>query len=1122
MAEPGGVPSGTKASFARAVTGFASVYVTVGARSIGADKAPFVVFYKSKGDGYELAERTETAAKGTEDPSFSIGLKTKYVSGKRPPYKLELYNERAPKMGLPAQEYLGEIEFKLRKLVAAPAFTLRVPMIHREKGEGGSTGSICVTGIIADSASAGAGFLRVKMKAEGLRRQGSLDPDPCIRFLAANASGDVQPVFETPPERRSTAPEWPSFRVPMLLLCQNDTAKKFTVSVLHYKEAAEPKELGSAELSVDDILGLSKRKGSVALELNGSKAGMLQIARAKVEAPMKLGSKDSKASGSASPMDSPRPAAAAAAASSGASSGATTPTSSRPASPKPGGAPPTKPAVPKPTSAKPSAAKPSSPAKPSAAKPASAKPSSPKPDASKPTTPKPVKPSAAKPTSAKPSSPAKPSAAKPTSAKPSSPKPDAAKPTTPKPVKPSAAKPTSAKPSSPAKPSAAKPASAKPSSPKPDAAKPSAAKPTSAKPSSPAKPSAAKPASAKPSSPKPDAAKPTTPKPVKPSAAKPTSAKPSSPAKPSAAKPASAKPSSPKPDAAKPSAAKPASAKPSSPKPDAAKPSAAKPTSAKPSSPAKPSVAKPTSAKPSSPKPDAAKPSANQAEAAKPSSPKSVTPRKPEAGKQASDKPSPAKLGGGKLSSPTLPADSGFTELDEAEARHSDSCSITAFVKRAVGAGPGRTRQTQPTAQDLEERAAAVEAAAQEAGRLLTRRAATLETRLNEMRASLASGSGDRHLRSSLQRGLDHVRQQQAQLSSALEAFRMRSFVEAVLGCGLHAARVALAAQRVPVLTLRQDLALCRRHLLIALAEASAVEVDVVGQTGGRLGSNGRDGAERGRIIADMPLQDAELYARQARSLLSEARVDGAADAAVGTSHLRRSFEQLGVALRDTAEAACAGGEERARQEREAVLEHIRKVVPVLAKRMAVDRDLKDKHARLSGDLDRMKEAVANIMASQQAKVVALAEAVANAERRSDLKGEAAVAELAAPLDSSEKAVAARLAADVVRAETEAVVESSEVGEARLRRLNEQLDAEVAAAEAEVEQQERSLRGGQWMKLDKSPTERRLEAVTATIAAQQREAEALQADSPERDEAESAIDAILARVRRSLKADGSP
>ena len=31
-----------------------------------------------------------------------------------------------------------------------------------------------------------------------------------------------------------------------------------------------------------------------------------------------------------------------------------------------------------------------------------------------------------------------------------------------------------------------------------------------------------------------------------------------------------------------------------------------------------------------------------------------------------------------------------------------------------------------------------------------------------------------------------------------------------------------------------------------------------------------------------------------------------------------------------------------------------------------------------------------------------------------------------------------------------------------------------------------------------------------------------QADSPERDEAESAIDAILARVRRSLKADGSP
>ena len=345
---------------------------------------------------------------GTIDPVFALGLKDKYVEGVKRLIKVELYHQKVPDAGLPAQEYLGEAVFKLRDLMKSACFTIREAMVHSNHGGGTASGSLSLTGIIANPDNVAAGFLRLKVAVEGLRKQGSLEPDPCLRFLGTLSSGEMEPVFETPPCRRTTSPEWALVKIPMLLLTGGNADQPFTVSVQHYKEAGEPKELGKVELTVARVLALAKAGEAVDLSLGGSSCGKLRFQRAKVEAPMKLPGKDTKGKSSPAPAASGS-AKAAASASSGAASAkvdsesagpsmVASPTAAGPASPVAGAAKPaTKPGAKPGSAVKPGSAKPGTAVKPASPKPGTAvKPASPKPGtAAKPATKPATKPGSA-------------------------------------------------------------------------------------------------------------------------------------------------------------------------------------------------------------------------------------------------------------------------------------------------------------------------------------------------------------------------------------------------------------------------------------------------------------------------------------------------------------------------------------------------------------------------------------------------------------------------------------------------------------------------------------------------------------------------------------------------------
>jgi hypothetical protein len=377
----------------------------------------------------------------------------------------------------------------------------------------------------------------------------------------------------------------------------------------------------------------------------------------------------------------------------------------------------------------------------------------------------------------------------------------------------------------------------------------------------------------------------------------------------------------------------------------------------------------------------------------------------------------------------------------------------------------------------------------EETERMVRRAVALLQSRASWLEAQ-AQDAGEME-RTGLLRELAVVRQDVERMGAEWRRWRDHSLVEGAMGCGLQTCRVLLAAERVPVLTLRQDLDLCRRHLLVSLAEASAVEVDVVGRTGGRLGAGVTEADARGRIIQDMPTADARKYAAQARELHSDVLQPQEADTAVGAAHLRQSYTQLGGALRGTCEAASKASAERATRERDAILAHIRIVVPTLQERRAVAEGLEEKRTRLAAELERMRGAVASIKEAEGRKVVALAELVARAEKRNHVRGDAAVDQLARELDGSAPARAERLQEQLRQAELEAVAETSKLGGDALARAEREAVEAVAAAEREAREAVEALRSGQWMGVNKSPTERRLEAVTASTTERRKEADGL-------------------------------
>ena len=240
----------------------------------------------------------------------------------------------------------------------------------------------------------------------------------------------------------------------------------------------------------------------------------------------------------------------------------------------------------------------------------------------------------------------------------------------------------------------------------------------------------------------------------------------------------------------------------------------------------------------------------------------------------------------------------------------------------------------------------------------------------------------------------------------------------------------------------RQDLAMARKQLLCGMAEASAVEYDVVGRVGARLGEG--SATDRGVIAADMELQEVRDYARQAVKLRDAVSESAVADSTVGYSHITRTFDRLGAAAGASMSAARSEEETRRQEDLVAWRAHVDQLQPILDSRREKWEQVRQAKEKLENELVRMRRTVDAIREQQRKELGALAHSVVQFEMETQLEqaraasghgaggeweeegesGDPSEAQLAVlvqrmsePLDESAGAVSARRDAAVRQAE---------------------------------------------------------------------------------------------------------
>jgi hypothetical protein len=387
---------------------------------------------------------------------------------------------------------------------------------------------------------------------------------------------------------------------------------------------------------------------------------------------------------------------------------------------------------------------------------------------------------------------------------------------------------------------------------------------------------------------------------------------------------------------------------------------------------------------------------------------------------------------------------------------------------------------------------------------LVTRAAASLEAESVRLQTLVGTSSGMERSNAMVQLGQCQV--DLDRLTYEWRKHREHILVESAIQGGLNVARVLLASSRTGVVALRQDLAVCKKQLLTGMSEAAAVEFDVVGKSGGRLGDLAS--SDRGRIISDMPPRTAQQYADQAIAMAIEMRRHGAADDAVGASHARQSFAHMHSALEEYSSVAASEGVDRLEREMRAWSMHVDSLAPALASRRQEADKLLSKKDALEQELVKMRGAVDSLRHSQHQKLAALAKSISIMEGvKTAAEGDDLVEMFCHPLDESPQAVLQRRMQLEEAVEEEERQAAEERGRAAIEQLEARLAEEVVADERAVNSEEAQLRSGSWLRNDRSLTERRLDAVTNATKACSAEAERLSNEIRETEK----------RVARSMK-----
>eukprot|EP00043_Microstomoeca_roanoka_P012913 m.125628 g.125628 ORF g.125628 m.125628 type:complete len:462 (-) comp15625_c0_seq7:532-1917(-) len=210
---------------------------------------PFIVMYLyDKGsDQYFEYGRTETI-QNNHNPHFQVKLNIQYFFEVAQRLKFEVYDEDEQGGPLSHQDYLGEVEVTLGRIMGEYHGTF-TQVLNDRTGKR-SRGSITV---IAEETTKSSGVVQFNIRATNVDKKDFFGKSDPFLVISREVHGAWTPVYTTKELRNTLNPVWPPFEVDLTTLCNANPEISLKFEVLDWNRVGDADFIGAFETTLSQL-----------------------------------------------------------------------------------------------------------------------------------------------------------------------------------------------------------------------------------------------------------------------------------------------------------------------------------------------------------------------------------------------------------------------------------------------------------------------------------------------------------------------------------------------------------------------------------------------------------------------------------------------------------------------------------------------------------------------------------------------------------------------------------------------------------------------------------------------------------------------------------------------------
>jgi len=216
---------------------------------------PCCVLYLKEGSSAQFHEvgRTEVI-KNNLNPEWTTKFQVNYKFEERQVLKFDVYDWDEKTRSVQEQDFLGRCECSVGEVVSGTNRKFQRPLSGERSGDGGSggRGTLCVS---AEEMSVCREVLTVSLCARKVDKKDFFSKsDPFLAISRVNEDNSYTLVHRTEVVKRSLNPDWRTFTVPLVKLCNGDKQRSLKLECLDWDDDGSHDSIGACYTTVERLV----------------------------------------------------------------------------------------------------------------------------------------------------------------------------------------------------------------------------------------------------------------------------------------------------------------------------------------------------------------------------------------------------------------------------------------------------------------------------------------------------------------------------------------------------------------------------------------------------------------------------------------------------------------------------------------------------------------------------------------------------------------------------------------------------------------------------------------------------------------------------------------------------